>query len=102
MGTAAARRRVGGLRPRLAAFRAGEIGLRVDSALPHGRIDENPAPTSVTLRPLITNLIVFDFVIGFFAGIMALVVCGLPGAGDDVMVAAGLVMPERLKERAAP
>jgi hypothetical protein len=63
----------------------------VNSAVPSPPIDANSAPASVTVWPLITYLIVFDFVIGFSAGIIVLVICGLLGAPGGVTATAALL-----------
>lgn len=58
---------------------------------PRLSIDTDPAPASVTICPLVTYLIVFDFIVGFFAGLIALVICDVAGAPTVVIAGAALL-----------
>lgn len=70
-----------------------DAGLRVWIVDPvrsgHPVGDIAPRAT-VTLRPLVTYLIIFDLLLGFITGIVLLVICRAAGAPTGVLVAAML------------
>jgi hypothetical protein len=66
----------------------------VDPALPRPGTG-SPARATVTLRPLVTHVIVFDFLIGFSAGMTLFVIClslGTPTGVSAAALLAGVVV----------
>jgi hypothetical protein len=54
-------------------------------------VDDIAPRAAVTLRPLVTYLIIFDLTFGFLTAMVLLLICGLLGAPAAVLVAAMLV-----------
>lgn len=63
----------------------------MDPVLSGNPVDDIAPRAAVTLRPLVTYLIIFDLTFGFLAGMVLLLICGLLGAPAAVLVAALLV-----------
>lgn len=73
------------------AWRVPDMGLRgwiVDPVLSGNPVDDIAPRAAVTLRPLVTYLIIFDLTFGFLTGMVLLLICGLLGAPAAVLVAA--------------
>jgi hypothetical protein len=63
----------------------------VDPVLSGNPVDDIAPRAPVTLRPLVTYLIIFDVTIGFITGMALLAICGALGAPAGVLVAALLI-----------
>jgi hypothetical protein len=63
----------------------------VDPVLSGNPVDDIAPRAAVTLRPLVTYLIIFDLIMGFITGMVLLLICRLLGAPTGVLVAALLV-----------
>jgi hypothetical protein len=63
----------------------------VDPVLPGNPVDDIAPRAALTLRPLVTYLIIFNVIIGFIIGMVLLAISGSLGAPAGVLVAALLV-----------